>query len=221
MTEKIRKFSTGFTQVSNVVLTDPNLSLKAKAIYAYLFSKPDGWIFHVGVMRSEIKESKKVIRSAIKELINFGYLKRKQINEKGCFGGIEYEFIDVYRGYKNRATVKPHTEKRPTNNTNNISNKEMSNNPLYPPRGELESFKSLLRYFNQCSADDDIYSDEVLKQWRKFERWMRKNDLSVGEVIRMMNTYIKYRDEEFAPIVDSLGEMMMKWNRIVRFCENW
>ena len=37
----------------------------------------------------------------------------------------------------------------------------------------------------------------------------------------MMNKYIEYRDEDFAPIVDSLGEMMMKWNRIVRFCENW
>ena len=124
MTEKIKKFSVGFTQVSNIVLTDVKLSLKAKAMYAYLFSKPDGWIFHVGVMQSEIKESKKTIRSAIRELIKAKYLKRNQVNKKGCFGGVEYEFIDIYREPKNRTTVKAYTQKVITNNTeDSINNK--------------------------------------------------------------------------------------------------
>lgn len=221
MTEKIKKFSTGFTQVSNVVLTDPDLSLKAKAIYAYLFSKPEGWVFHIDIMKSEIKESKKIIRCAIKELISKGYIKRNQINEKGRFGGVEYEFVEIDRVTKNRHTVKPHTENYHTNNTNSISNKDINNTPPTPNRGEWEGFVCLLRYFNQFKIGDDKNSENIHKQWGRFSRWVEKNDLSINDVLGVMKRYMEYRDDDYAPIIDSLGEMMLKWSRIVRFCDNW
>lgn len=42
---KLQKQESNFTQVSNLVLCDKNLSAKAKGIYAYLYCKPDDWQF--------------------------------------------------------------------------------------------------------------------------------------------------------------------------------
>lgn len=127
--EKIKKFKLSFTQVPNTVLNDKRLSLKAKGLYAYLFSKPDDWVFHIGIMEKELKESRGQIYSIIKELIQFGYIIRKQINENGKFGGIIYEFVE------NPHTEIPCTEKSAYGKTcthNNIDNKEiLINNNKY------------------------------------------------------------------------------------------
>ena len=116
----IKKYKVNFTQVSNTVLNDSRLSLKAKGLYAYLFSKPENWVFHVSVMEKELKESKGQIYTTLKELIQFGYIERKQVNENGVFGGVVYEFIE-----------NPHTEipctdfsaHGKTDTHNNIDNK--------------------------------------------------------------------------------------------------
>lgn len=92
--EIIKKYDTGYTQVLNKVLYDSELSLRAKGMYGYLFSKPDGWQFHIVTMQKELKESKGQIYAIIDELIKFGYIKRNQVNENGKFGGIVYEFIN-------------------------------------------------------------------------------------------------------------------------------
>ena len=132
----LKKYSVNFTQVSNVVLTDKNISLSAKGIYAYLFSKPDGWNFFLDIMQKELKESKSQIRAAIAELIKNGYIKRTQVNEKGRFGGNIYEFIEIDRQSILPSAEIPNTEKPNTvnhntiNNTNNINNTENNNNIL-------------------------------------------------------------------------------------------
>lgn len=107
MKEIIKKYKTSYTQVSNQILCDKNLSLKAKGLYGYLFSKPDDWQFHISCMQEELQESESQIRSVIKELIEKGYIIRHQVNENGKFGGIVYEFVDL----NNRVPILPCAEK--------------------------------------------------------------------------------------------------------------
>lgn len=63
-----------FTQVANLVLCDPNLSFKAKGIYSYLFSKPEGWDFASNRISKESKDGRDSVRSGIHELVANGYL---------------------------------------------------------------------------------------------------------------------------------------------------
>lgn len=118
----IKKFDVGFTQVSNIILTDNEISLKAKGLYAYLFSKPDDWEFHISAMEKELKEKRDAILSTVNELIEHNYITRKQKND-GKFGGILYEFVLPH-------TENPHTENPYTDNpdTNNIYNNNKYNN---------------------------------------------------------------------------------------------
>lgn len=151
-TQIIKKYQINFTQVANIVLEDNNLSIKAKGLYAYLFSKPDGWQFHTDVMQKELQETAGQIRTIIKELIKNGYIARKQFNKNGKFGGIIYEFLEV--GVckntvcgKNRMRENPYAEKTVCgktdehNNIDNINNiYNINNNNIYNSEPKKKTF---------------------------------------------------------------------------------
>ena len=67
-------------------LEDKNLSFKAKGLLAYLLSKPDDWNTNVKQLITVSKENEKAIYSAIRELINNGYMTRQVVykNKKIC-----------------------------------------------------------------------------------------------------------------------------------------
>jgi hypothetical protein len=67
-----------FTQVANGVLTDKRLSAKAKGLYAYLYSKPDGWDFAIDRIALEMADGRKSINEGLKELEALGFLTRKR-----------------------------------------------------------------------------------------------------------------------------------------------
>lgn len=118
MKETIKKYKISYTQVSNQILCDKNLSLKAKGLYGYLFSKPDDWQFHIKCMQEELQESETQIRSIIKELVDKGYIIRHQVNENGKFGGIIYEFVNL----DDRVPILPHTVKTAYGKTSTHNN---------------------------------------------------------------------------------------------------
>ena len=62
--------------VSNSILTDCEISLKAKGLYAYIISKPDNWDFSADRIKLENKEGRSAILAALKELEQHKYLKR-------------------------------------------------------------------------------------------------------------------------------------------------
>jgi hypothetical protein len=67
-----------FTMVANEVLANPEISLKAKGLYAYLFSKPDGWQFSAARMVKECRESRPTLLAVLKELETHCLLQRKK-----------------------------------------------------------------------------------------------------------------------------------------------
>lgn len=82
----LKKQGVPFTQVANAVLTANDISCKAKGMFAYLFSKPEGWEFSGDRIVDEMFDGRKTVYAAIKELEKKGYLKRS----KKSNGRIEY-----------------------------------------------------------------------------------------------------------------------------------
>ena len=56
----------------NALLNRDDISLKAKGLYAYIQSKPDGWDFTISKIAAQNKEGELAIRAAIKELEEAG-----------------------------------------------------------------------------------------------------------------------------------------------------
>lgn len=133
------KFANKFTQISNIILNDKDLSLEEKGLFCYLFSKPNGWEFHYNVMRKELKEkSDKTIRKVLNRLVEKGYIIKTQINNpNGQFGGIDIEFTDksfsITEGKNTDTPNLPFGKNTdsvnlPPNNTNISNNTNTTNN---------------------------------------------------------------------------------------------
>lgn len=80
----------GYTIMSNYHLRDKNLSLKAKGLLSIMLSLPDEWHYNVRGLAAICKEGVTSISSTLKELEQWGYMRRHQPNTGGKFGEIEY-----------------------------------------------------------------------------------------------------------------------------------
>lgn len=84
-----------YTTLDNTFIKDKRLSWKAKGIMTYLLSLPDDWKLSFEEVKNHASDGKTASRSAINELIQFGYIefKRKR-NEKGIFEQGVYKIIE-------------------------------------------------------------------------------------------------------------------------------
>lgn len=75
MKQTIKRERSHFSQITNELLGDKNLSLKAKGLYAFMYSKDDDWNFTIKSMSKQLKEGVDSIQSGLRELKNNGWLK--------------------------------------------------------------------------------------------------------------------------------------------------
>ena len=87
----------GYTIMSNYHLRDKNLSLKAKGLLSIMLSLPDEWHYNVRGLAAICKEGVTSISSTLKELEQWGYMRRHQPNKDGKFGEIEYIIYETPR----------------------------------------------------------------------------------------------------------------------------
>lgn len=159
-----------FTAIPNELLNCHTLSFKAKGIYSYLMSKPDGWVFYNDAILKETKDGLSSFQSGIKELVTTGWLKKSQIIlENGQFGGIDYELATSQPLIKNTSTVthkkdkivkdlpsteNPSTENRPT--YKEISNKE-KNNTLKSIKKNTQGNKNIFKNIMGLEDIDHVH----------------------------------------------------------------
>ena len=105
-----------FVVMSNKFLREKEMSLKAKGLLALCLALPEDWEYSINGLCAICKESQTSIRSALKELETFNYLKReRKQDEKGQF---IYEYVIFETPYADflhtdkQHTEKPHTAKR-------------------------------------------------------------------------------------------------------------
>jgi len=79
------RLASNFTILSNAVINDERLSFRARGVLIWLLSKPDDWRTRSDAIAGQSpKEGRDAIRSALRELAEFGYLIREKIqNERG------------------------------------------------------------------------------------------------------------------------------------------
>lgn len=174
---KINKKSNGFfTITNNQLIRDDRLSWKARGIFTYLWSMSDGWDFRVNEVSRHAKDGRDSLRAGLKELEEYGYLKRhyKQ-SDGGKLDGYEWILNDSpatgksaensIESNENPATGKPgdRDNRQPENpplSNNNLRSINLSSNkgkessirtpyPLTGGDGLTSKTKEILDYLNQ------------------------------------------------------------------------
>ncbi len=82
--------SKNFTQIPNEIIEHKQLSDRAKVLWQYLRSRPDGWIVRRNQLQKQMRCGKNALSAALKELEDHGFLGRFQHNQNGVFGASEY-----------------------------------------------------------------------------------------------------------------------------------
>ena len=129
-----------FVIIDKAFLLNEEISLKAKGLLALLLSYPDNWQFYKAEIVQHTTDKENSLNSGLKELIENGYIVRKQRkDENGKFEGYEYHIYEKPSTEK-PSTQKPSTEKPILLNNKNTKNKNTKNkNTKTTPSPELVS----------------------------------------------------------------------------------
>jgi uncharacterized phage protein (TIGR02220 family) len=101
-----------YVVLNRTALNDERLSWKAKGIIAYMLSMPDDWKFYIEEIASHAKDGVDSLRSGIKELSKYGYVKRFPIRDEKTQKIIEWETV-IYESPQSKKPDReiPHMEK--------------------------------------------------------------------------------------------------------------
>lgn len=193
-----------FSQVSNHALLDIRLSSKAKALYWYMCYRlglSDKWEFNKNEILSHFKEGEKAMRPAFKELLEVGFLERRQARSQGGkFGNYDYTIhaepvnkLSEPEG-RNGHAVKRHAENghaenafynkkdkinKDSNNKDLSLSKEKKSKGFIPP--SLEEIKQYCMdnelhtnyegFFKYYGPDWKDGQDKPIKNWKKKLIW--------------------------------------------------
>lgn len=129
--------SKNFSIVSNDILRDTNLSMKARFMLVYMLSLADTWEYSVAGLAKTIGCGKDAITSGIKELEEHGYLVRERVrDEKGRLKEMEYTIYEVPQTknaeMETESEEEAPTEENPTwENTTQTNTKYINNKYIY------------------------------------------------------------------------------------------
>ena len=178
-----------YTTISNGVFKNKGISLKAKGLMGYLLSLPSDWNLSINGIVSISKEGRTAIRNVFTELINAGYIERKQIRNKGKFVGYDY-FV-----FEQPKLDKPTAVKCKSDNTIQISKEVIKERINKNTLSKSEKFKSEVFSYEYPKEMLDSFYDywsEPNKSKTK-ERWQLQPTF---EISRRLKTWAK-REKSF------------------------
>lgn len=102
----IKKDRSNYTNTSNLIIRDDRLHWNSRGIFVYLWSQANEWQFYVKEVVKHSPGGETELRTALKELEKYGYLKRTpRHGQSGSFNGMDWILSDV--GGLNRHTENP------------------------------------------------------------------------------------------------------------------
>ncbi len=159
---RFRKKRVNFSMVSNEIIRDPEVSLKAKGLYSLIQSyiTIEDFIVYKRFLLSQCSEGKKAFESAWKELKDTGYLLQYRMQDEKKHFYYEYELLDSPVLQKGATANKPipqkgytpkgvASEKDNTLNGGNINNTYQSN-ILPNNNNQLISFADVMEQIGYC-----------------------------------------------------------------------
>lgn len=151
-----------YTTIDNGIFKDTRISFKAKGLLTTMLSLPPTWNYTIEGLATLSKDGRDSIKTALKELENFGYLERKQVrNDNGSFCDLEY-FVYEKPQPKEPLAENPPTDKSLAENheqlNTNVSSTDKSNTDGVNTKGLKTDNKYALEDAKRPSSKGDMYA---------------------------------------------------------------
>ena len=180
-----------YTVMSNYHFKEKDMSLKAKGLLSLMLSLPDNWDYSIAGLVAICKENETAIKSALKELQQFGYVKIDKIMpDKTESGRIEYVYNiyekprqeDKKQGVENLPIESQHVENHPQLNTNKLNtNKLNTKDNIYKKNYKKKSKIDIkIESIEKKCLEYDL-TDEVIELLSRFFRNLLENHKMVTD----------------------------------------
>lgn len=161
-----------YTVMSNYHLKEKNMSLKAKGLLSMMLSLPDDWDYSLSGLIAICKENETALRSALKELKDFGYLRvDKLMPNETQTGHIEYVY-NVFekpqkieeqkvkkQGLENQPLETQHIVEQVQLNTNKQNTKELNTKKIKNKKNSKKDAK--LDYIAKKCLEYDLAENVI------------------------------------------------------------
>lgn len=198
-----------YATIPNNILNCKDISFRAKGIWAYIYSKPDGWNFSAKKIALQSKEGVDAVRNAIKELENQHLLKRTKFQNELGHWDIEYLLLEYSVGKP--CAGKPNDGKPYNGKTTNISKKEYSKKDIVKKKEIIsenkfsQDIKTILELFSTINPSIQ-YGNKT--QRKVCEDMIKK--YRADNVINMVKQVISVQGEKYAPVATTPYAMYKK-----------
>ena len=173
------KLESNFGIAPNKLLNDEKISLKAKGLFVYIQSKPEGWSFSAERIALSQRDGLDSVKSAIKELEEHGYLiRQKRHTDLGKWEQTYNLCIPTMVDYpleEKPLEEKPLVENHPNNSKQESSKKEEVIKSIVDER-----FDKFWKLYNKEVAKDRCYGE-----------WRFINTIDKDKILKVLPSYIE------------------------------
>lgn len=162
-----------YTTIPMEIIRDERLSLKDVGLLVSMLSLPDNWEFSENGLEKIYKnDGQTSIRTGLKNLEKFGYLKRIRTRKaNGKIGSVDWYLYEKPQSEKphceNQSVEKQSVENTPQYNTK-VSNTDIPNTKDIKKERKTNSFDAIIAEY---TTDEKI--SELLKEWLKVRKAKR------------------------------------------------
>lgn len=156
-----------YTVMSNYHFKEKDMSLKAKGLLSLMLSLPDDWDYSIAGLVAICKENETAIKSALKELQDFKYVKVDKIMpDKTESGRIEYVYNiyekPIQEGKKQDVENLP-IESQDVENRIQLNTNKQNTNKLNTKEKEKNSKKDFSKLVIDTCLKNDIEDDKSIE----------------------------------------------------------
>jgi len=214
--------SKNFTTINNEFIFNKNLSLKAKGLLCHLLALPNDWKLYVEEVEKWSTDGKSAIYSAFKELTSNGYMKRKQIRDKGKI--VSWDYIVFEKPHTDFQEIeKLDVENQPLLNTNiklNTNNTKTERDypfelnldawnlwkefrkeqfrTTYKPLGEAAAISKLLRISNNNKENQaKIIQQSIENGWKGLFELKTEKQSKVQKILSNYHKGLEIINKEY------------------------
>lgn len=196
---KIKKvYAENFTIFANQVFEDENLTLKAKGLFGYMWTKSDDWNFYITELVKHSKCGRDQVMSALDELERNGYLLRSR--NRNSFGQLTNKstwlLSDTPKKHwieqKNKKVKKAKAKKTVNKSVDNSTKPKSENPTLEKPTLENPTLPStdITKYLNNQVLSLSLSKSLPKKNHRSVPKQPAKNyerDEKIKQIIFYLN----------------------------------
>ncbi len=167
-----------YTVMSNYHFKEKEMSLKAKGLLSLMLSLPDNWDYSIAGLVAICKENETAIKSALKELQQFGYVKVDKIMpDKTDSGRIEYIY-NIYeqskQGNEKQGVENLHLETQCVENHTQLNTNKLNTNKLNTKDNKKNNTKKdFSRLVIDTCLKNDIEDDDSIELIEQFLEEMK------------------------------------------------